>query len=197
MKPQARYFASLPYTLVYRQTGLLVVCVGVPCLTIYKYLFQTSNLVVVSANLKKLLLDACRSEIDKRKASVQTRLDMITESRNDETKSSAGDKYETGRAMMQIEESKAQAQLQEVLAVERILKSLNPESEYSSGQLGSVVETDKGKFYLSIGVGKVRVEGNTVYCVSMESPIGKLLTGRAEGDIITFRESEYHVMSIS
>jgi len=52
--------------------------------------------------IKEALYKACEEDTEKRINVIERNLKSIEESRNNETKSSAGDKYETGRAMLQI-----------------------------------------------------------------------------------------------
>ena len=50
------------------------------------------------------------------------------EAANEEGKSSVGDKYETGRAMMQIERDKAAQQLDEALKLKNIIDQISIET---------------------------------------------------------------------
>lgn len=74
---------------------------------------------------------------------------------NEETKSSAGDKYETGRAMMQLEIEKQSVQLAEAMKLKHVLSQINPEKTTETIQSGSLVFTDQGNFYISISAGKL------------------------------------------
>jgi transcription elongation GreA/GreB family factor len=136
--------------------------------------------------IKEALFQACKTHIENRMQTVQDRLASIEESRNEETKSSAGDKYETGRAMMQMEEDKAQKQLSEILLIQKALSEINCEQSSEYVRPGSLVITDRGRFYMAVGVGKVKYDNEPYFCISPNSPIGGLLVGKKEGDRITF-----------
>ncbi len=150
----------------------------------------------MASDLKHTLVRLCREEVDKRKAAIRVKLAMIEESRNNETKSSVGDKYETGRAMMQMEESKAQSQMHEVMLVDQVLSTIKADQVHRHGQQGSIIRTDHGVYFLAIGIGKVTVEGEVVYCVSMDSPIGTLFTGSQKGDVKQFRDRTFTVTDV-
>ena len=62
--------------------------------------------------LKAQIHQACLAQIEERIQNLEQRLKTINESKANETKSSVGDKYETGRAMLQIDEDKVLTQLQ-------------------------------------------------------------------------------------
>jgi transcription elongation GreA/GreB family factor len=146
--------------------------------------------------IKKALHDACTQQVDKRIKTIEERLQSLEESKNNETKSSVGDKYETGRAMMQMEEEKSKAQLYEAIKVKQELSRLNTARKFDKAALGSLVVTTKGDYYLSIGIGKVKLGSETYYCISTDSPIGRLLIGRVVGEEITFNKQRIVIEEI-
>jgi hypothetical protein len=68
-------------------------------------------------NIKKELYNQCFSFIENRLLTVKKTMAEIQESLLSETKSSAGDKHETGRAMLQLEREKAGNQLVEIIKI--------------------------------------------------------------------------------
>ncbi|MDA0973557.1 MAG: hypothetical protein O2867_07475 [Bacteroidetes bacterium] len=106
-------------------------------------------------------------------------------SRDSESKSSAGDKHETSRAMAQIEIENLQVQLQRVLENKSILDKMRLDEDMIHGQLGALIVTDSGTYFLSIGLGPVEITGGSVvYAVSPQSPIGTMLMGKIKGDSV-------------
>jgi transcription elongation GreA/GreB family factor len=110
-----------------------------------------------------------------------------------EEKSSAGDKYETGRAMAQIERDKAAQQLDEAQKLKSILNQINPEVRNNKVVQGSLVITKDNLFYLAISVGKVSIDGQYFLIVAPTSPIGQILLNSKNGDEFTFNK-EVHVI---
>ncbi len=134
--------------------------------------------------------------LDKKIESAQQGIHSAKESRDNETKSSVGDKYETGRTMMQFElekqmvqRNKAEAQKQELLKIELHKKSGNV-------QMGSLVLTDIGHFFISIGLGKIQVKAQNIYCVSPASPAGRLLIGKQKNERISWQEKQINILEI-
>lgn len=150
----------------------------------------------VSLEIKKLLHGKCTEYIDHRIDSIQKKLDDVVESRSNETKSSAGDKHETGRTMMQLEEQKATVQLFAALEVKQKLNLINCNELQSEIALGSLVECNTGSYYISISAGKLVLEDSLYYAISMDSPIGKSLAYKRIGDLINFNDREIKVLSI-
>lgn len=147
-------------------------------------------------NLKEKLYLACNDFLYERHKVVINRIQSIQESLNSETKSSAGDKHETGRAMLQLELEKAGNQLLAIEQQQKVLKRISVQNSTDVVRLGSVVETDKKKFYLAISVGQLVVENQTYYGVAAASPIGKLLIGKRVGDEITFNNITYSIKNV-
>ena len=109
------------------------------------------------------------------------------EARDGETKSSAGDKFETGRAMMQLEQQRHEAQLSKAFQLSTELDRLDMEASYSTVVPGALVQTDRGIYFMSIGMGKVVLDAQTVYCISIQSPIGQALLHQEEDGVIEFQ----------
>ncbi len=143
--------------------------------------------------LKRQLLTHCREVTDQRITNLTNSLTNIKAARDGETKSSAGDKFETGRAMMQMEEAKLGGQLQEALKVRDIIDAIKPEVTTKRIAAGSLVATNRGNYLLAIGLGKVRLNGGVFFCTSLDSPIGRALHGKVAGEQFTFNELGFEV----
>ena len=105
---------------------------------------------------------------------------------SEDTKSSAGDKHETSVAMAQLEQEKLTNQINEFLQLKEILKRIIPSKPHTKIELGSLVETDKGWYYFSVGLGAVKMDETTIFCMTLQAPIGKLLAGKTKGEKIEF-----------
>ncbi|MEO1715282.1 MAG: 3-oxoacyl-ACP synthase [Bacteroidota bacterium] len=145
---------------------------------------------------KSAILAACRSLIQQRIDTIQTRIESLVESRDNETKSSVGDKYETGRAMMQLEIEKSQTQLGEALKLKAQLDQLPIDRAFTVVAPGCLVLTNKGPFFISVGLGKVQVDGQTCFCISAEAPIAKALRGKQAGEQIEFNGQTFSVKQL-
>jgi transcription elongation GreA/GreB family factor len=116
-------------------------------------------------------------------------------SANDETKSSAGDKYETGRSMMQLELEKQSSQLAEAIKLQQTLDRISLERS-DTVRAGSLVTTNQGIFFLAVSAGQVNVEGITAMAISMASPVGTSLRDRKVGEHFVFSGKRYQVEKI-
>lgn len=134
--------------------------------------------------------------LDKKIDSAKTAIEMAKESRDSDTKSSAGDKYETGRAMMQMELEKNEAQRSKNFTLKNELSKIDIEKENTKVEFGSLVITDLGKYFISIGIGKIEIDNDSYYAISLASPVGKQLKDKKTGDSFHFQGKEMVIKGI-
>ena len=126
----------------------------------------------------------------------QLGIDEAQQASKDDTKSSAGDKYETGRAMMQQETDRNMAQLNEANKLKVALNTINPTIIHNTIDTGSVVKTNNGNFYLAISAGTLNVDGESYFAISPASPIGIKMKGLKAGDEFEVNGKGYQIESI-
>ena len=146
--------------------------------------------------LKEALLDRCNVFVNKKLATIQT---IMSENRNaleQESKSSAGDKHETGRAMLHLEMEKASQQLGVAKKMKETLNKIQLSSASEKVKLGSLITTDQGIYFLSISAGELVLEDKPFYAISPSSPIGALLIGKEKGDKILLGSKVIRILSI-
>ena len=143
--------------------------------------------------LRENLFFQCEAVLNNRLETVKYTINQIQEALNSETKSSAGDKHETGRAMLQLEREKAGNQLAEIEKTKQILSKINTENTSKTIVLGSVVFTTQANYYIAISAGELMVENQKFYAVSASTPIGQLLLGKTVNDEIVFRNQHFKI----
>lgn len=148
------------------------------------------------SQLKNTVYNRFEKVINDKVRSLEMMLDDLIESTRNETKSSAGDKYETGRAMLQIEQDNARQQLQ---------KAIEQKAEYEKTDLatgnemvkkGSLVKTNAGYFFITVALGKLKIEDSLVIAISPYSPLGSKLIGLKKCDSTTINEITYLIEEI-
>ncbi|GAB5417731.1 MAG: hypothetical protein Crog4KO_25200 [Crocinitomicaceae bacterium] len=133
---------------------------------------------------KKAVHKKALAVVNAKLAEIQGDFDALQESLLSQTKSSAGDKHETGRAMAQLEQEKLSRQLIETRKTAEGLRKIDPAQPLDAIGFGSLVKTDRGYFFLSVGIGQVVVDNTTVFCITAGSPLGQKLLGKVENDRI-------------
>lgn len=86
--------------------------------------------------------------------------------------------------MAQLEIEKNTKQLVEALHLKQIMEKVSLTKTETMVQLGSLVLTDSGRYYLSIAAGKLQHEEIDYFAVSLSSPIGNKLLGLSAGNTI-------------
>ncbi len=133
------------------------------------------------ATLKEQLYLLCGDYIRNREAEIKKTIAEAQEAAANETKSSAGDKYETGREVMQQEIDLNLVRLNELNKLKAALEHIVPAQTGAIAVPGSVVYTSNGNFYISISAGQLKADGASFYAISAASPIGSKLTGQKAG----------------
>jgi transcription elongation GreA/GreB family factor len=149
-----------------------------------------------SAILKKLLYEHCERFLQERISNIQQAMENARAAQQDDTKSSAGDKYETTREMMTQELENLSTQLHQLLVQLNILQSLQLDKKNESAEAGSLVKTDKGFYFISIGSGTAEIEGKNIVCISPAAPLAVAMLGKTEGESFLFRNMSYKVLSV-
>lgn len=150
----------------------------------------------MTVSLKTTFHDHCRAAVQETIDTARAAMASAQAAANENTKSSAGDKYETGRAMMQIERDKAAERLATAMKLEQVLSEINPEQVHESVALGSLVKTERGYFYLSVPLGKVKMEEGFFWAISPVSPVGRLMMGLRKGESYAFNGQEYELLEV-
>jgi len=147
-------------------------------------------------NLKRKLYQSCEVFIEDKFETIQKAIEELQKALDSETKSSAGDKHETGRAMLQLEREKAGQQLAEINKTKMILSKVNLNNKSNVVTLGSLVHTNKLNYFITISAGKLMVDNESFYAISTNTPIGKLLIGKKKGDVISFNGNSIEITKI-
>ena len=127
---------------------------------------------------------------------------LIAETRasNNDTKSSMGDKYETGREMLQQEINNLQVQLNEVLKQQDFLKTsfdkLRMTKKFDKAEKGAIVKTERGLFFISVSLGEVTFDNQKIICISPESPLAKAMNGKQKDEGFSLNNMSQKILII-
>ncbi len=146
--------------------------------------------------LKIALYQFCQTFVDERSNRIQSQVKELQTALDSETKSSAGDKHETGRAMLQLEREKIGQQLAEVQDLNSVLQKIDITSKKSAAALGSLVTTTKANYFLAISAGEYTSDDSPTYCISLNTPIGIMLLGKTVGETIRFNDNVIRILEI-
>jgi transcription elongation GreA/GreB family factor len=152
--------------------------------------------MTIMNKLKQELFTKCQVFVDGRLQAIQKTIDEIQESLMSETKSSAGDKHETGRAMLQLEREKAGHQLLEIEKLNQVLSKIDVSKSSQTIGLGSVIFTTQANYFITISAGELKADQQLFYAISANTPIAKLLLNKQKGDQIEFRDQTFEIIEV-
>jgi len=118
--------------------------------------------------IKEHVVIRMRVLLDEKINESKTLIEEARESRDSDSKSSAGDKYETGRAMIQMEIDKGEALLTKTLNMKAELDQVKFNHENSVVGFGSLVKTNHETYMVAVSMGMIQVDDQTIYAISLQ-----------------------------
>jgi transcription elongation GreA/GreB family factor len=146
--------------------------------------------------VKLALHNHCTELANSKVDALEQELNATREATTTESKSSAGDKHETGRAMMHLEQEKLHKQLAEAQTIVAELERIDGKAVHTQIGLGTLVKTDKATFLLAAGLGKVDFEGITYFVVSTKAPIAAQFLGKSAGEKVNMNGTVYDIQLV-
>lgn len=146
---------------------------------------------------KTELYQACQQYIDEKSANIEGLMRSYQQDLESESKSSAGDKHETGRAMLHLEMEKASQQYEVIQKMKSLMEKIDLSKTHTQVKLGSLVLTDIGHYFISISAGPISSGGKEYYAVSPASPVGALLLGQQKGSRVYLGEKKINILQVT
>lgn len=146
---------------------------------------------------KQKLIKRCSNYLKEKINSLHAIINEVSEASNSESKSSAGDKHETSKAMMQLEIEKLGTQLNEAELQLAEFEKINFNKMFQSVEQGCLVETNKGYFLIASSIGKIEIDGKSVFVISSKSPLALALAGKQQNDALSFNGVEYIILNVT
>ncbi len=127
---------------------------------------------------------------------LKSELMVLQEASNQDIKSSAGDKYETGRSMIVLEKEKLVAQLLEAYKLKKALDLIDLSKSINKVRLGALVKESNNLYYFSANFGVLDIADIKVFALSTLSPIGQAMLGKTKDRCFEFRGKTHNIQAI-
>jgi transcription elongation GreA/GreB family factor len=147
-------------------------------------------------SIKEKLYKACEAYVDERIKRIEDSMAGLESDLENETKSSAGDKYETGREMINLEINKLAEQLQQFKNLRNTLNVAKSRTNNGSAQLGTAVKTNMANYFIAIPADRIIVDGDEYFAIGANSPIAQLLLHKKAGEKITFNGKSAEILEV-
>ena len=142
---------------------------------------------------KNQIKDAFLSEAEDKLTALRKSITQVQSSIEGEEKSSAGDKYETARAMSQGELDRLNGQQSILAKLINQLKSLSMR-DFNEVSMGALVKTNTRTLFFIGPFGKIVLEDKTILALSAGSPIGQAYLGKKVGEQVIFNGSTEEIL---
>ncbi len=151
----------------------------------------------MTTEFKEACFQECIFILENKLSSYKKDLDLLKETSEGEQKSSMGDKYETTTEMLAQEKRKLVDQVniisQQLSLIIKLHKEYKPRTKI---EVGCLIETNKGFYFLTTSLGKITVNKETVFVLSPSSPIGQKFLGKSVTNVIVQNSIEIEIMCI-
>ena len=139
---------------------------------------------------KEKLRSQCIALIEERMLLAAEAMQQAQDAANAEEKSSAGDKYETGRAMNHIQKDLHARQLAENRKELEALLAIDCSQVRTTAGAGAIVIAGDFRFFIAAGLGALTLEGEKILAISPQAPLARLLYNKKTADTILFNQQE-------
>ncbi|TVZ26337.1 transcription elongation GreA/GreB family factor [Gillisia sp. Hel_I_86] len=147
--------------------------------------------------MKEELYKKCESYLEEKIARISHSIQDLEAALTNESKSSAGDKYETSREMINIEIHKLSTQLQQFQQLQVTLEVAKRSATADTVKMGSLVKATNAVYFICIPIGEVEIGDKKTYVIGAGSPIAQALIGKSVGDPFSFNAVSGTIVSIN
>ncbi len=145
---------------------------------------------------KQKLIICITNSLNEKIQILEEERNSINKEKNEITKSSAGDKFETSRSTLQIEYDKLNHQIIQLKDQLNKIVLIESNKTFSKIRYGALVITNSSYYLVSICLGKYSIDNKSVFVISLTSPIGQILVDKKRGDHIIFNNKKEEIIDI-
>ena len=148
---------------------------------------------MLKVKLKEAGIDVLKGKLHQ----IERDLQELSKAAASDTKSSMGDKYETSREMITQETNKLSTLEAQNASQLSFLQNLDTEKAYTQIESGAYFETTLGKFFVSVPLGQVKVDGTPVFYLSPLAPLAQAALGLTAGEEFAVNNRKQKITLIS
>lgn len=145
---------------------------------------------------KRDIISALHQLLKHQIAELSNEILSVNEEIGKETKSSAGDKFETSREMMNQERERLEERVAHLNRQINVLNGFQNSRLSTKVENGALVSTTSNVFFFGLAFGKLTLENQNIMVLSLNSPIGKAFVDKVEGDQISFMNQTHQIKTI-
>ena len=145
---------------------------------------------------KSAIISAFKQKLDASLDSINDAIQQTEQSLQDETKSSAGDKYETSREMLQADLDRLEGQRQILQTSLALFTQSTDSQKISAGSIAEIqIDLQPHTLYIGPAIGNIKTENGEVRSISTASPLGAVLLGKAPSDTFQWNGKSIRILN--
>ena len=144
--------------------------------------------------IKKKLIDDCYTQVNSIIENLKSLMNEEQESANEYGQPK--DRYDSYRMQLLRKRDMYGQQLEKAMEELTILKRIDINKTNTEVCFGSVVITEEQKLFIAVSTGKIYIEDEVYYPVSIKVPFYQYIKGLKTGDKFTFNNKEHHIEDI-
>src|SRR5580693_8736276 len=145
---------------------------------------------------KNKLKLVCQTIIEQRIKLSRDSVNNAQQAANSEEKNSAGDKYETGRALGHMEKDMHSRHLSENVKELASLYSVNTDAIYSEVSTGCFIQCKNLSFFIASGLGKQIIEGEIIFFLSPFALLARSMLHKKAGEYFLFNGVKTEILDV-
>ncbi len=144
--------------------------------------------------LKKRVYDRCLEMLEESAETTRRQIDELQKDANEAEQEH--DVFDGTRSKLLSQRDIYAEQLQNIMDEIHILKQVPFDEAVDKVEFGAMVETNKQKMFIVVGIGKVQVDGQTFYVISKNVPIYNAMEGLKKGDTFQFNNIKFEIKDV-
>jgi transcription elongation GreA/GreB family factor len=145
--------------------------------------------------IKNKLYLKCLEILNQQIEKYKKEIDLVKEAL--ESEGAQSDNEDGGKGEMLNEMEKYAGYIETTEKTKEQLKRIDVSQEHVVVGSGSLVETEKNFFFITVALGKLDIEDNkNYYSISTDAPIYEHLKGKQAGDSFSFNNMSYKIINV-
>ena len=144
--------------------------------------------------LKRKLVEECRKQLEKVVNNLKTAMDEAQQSANEY--GLPKDRYDSFRMQQLNKKDMFGQQMKKSLDELYALEKIDLKKEMTKAGFGAVVYTTEQKIFISIGLGKLLLDQETYFAVSVHVPLAIALNGKQKGDSFDINGKKIEILDL-
>lgn len=143
---------------------------------------------------KRQIYEACLAALESRSGEAQSAMAESQKAANEY--GAPHDRYDSFRTQVLARRDMYARQYDEALRQLEILKKIDPDQPALKVEFGAVVLTSSQLLFVSVGLGKLALQGVDFFAISPQVPLFETMRDKKSGDRCLFRGVEFTILDI-